>query len=141
LHIHLEAKADATKRSYPVPVFRAHPYQINIEKEAFLDQRDVVKAAVTEELGGFGLRIQFDPQGSLLLEQYTGSNSGRRLVIFAQFVCTTNAQMVESRWLGAPRITRRISDGVLVFTPDATREETTQIVLGLNNVARKAHDK
>jgi hypothetical protein len=33
---------------------------------------------------------------------------------------------------------KRISDGVLVFTPDASREEADRIVLGLNNVAKEA---
>jgi hypothetical protein len=30
---------------------------------------------------------------------------------------------------------------VLTFTPDASREETEQIVLGLNNVAKKVREK
>ena len=45
--------------------------------------------------------------------------------------------MAEGRWLAAPRINKRIADGVLVFTPDATREEAEQIALGLNNLAQK----
>jgi hypothetical protein len=31
---------------------------------------------------------------------------------------------------------KRITDGVLVFTPDTTREEAENIALGLNNVAK-----
>jgi hypothetical protein len=34
-------------------------------------------------------------------------------------------------------IARRLTDGVLVFTPNATREEADEIALGLNNVAKK----
>ena len=41
-------------------------------------------------------------------------------------------------WLAAPMTNKRISDGVLVFTPDASREEADRIVLGLNNVAKEA---
>jgi len=39
--------------------------------------------------------------------------------------------------LAAPLIQRRISDGVLSFTPDATRADTDEIALGLNNEAVK----
>jgi hypothetical protein len=45
----------------------------------------------------------------------------------------------DCRWLAAPVISHRIGDGVLVFTPDATREEAEEIALGLNNVAKKTH--
>jgi len=45
------------------------------------------------------------------------------------------------RWLAAPVISRRIPDGVLVFTPDASRAEADDIVLGLNNIAREVEKK
>ena len=57
------------------------------------------------------------------------------IAIFSQF----GEEMKDYRWLAAPVINRRISDGVLVFTPDATREEAEEIALGLNNVAKKVH--
>jgi hypothetical protein len=47
---------------------------------------------------------------------------------------------MESRWLAAPVIPRRISNGVLTFTPDASREEADLIAIGLNNVAKKVQD-
>jgi murein DD-endopeptidase MepM/ murein hydrolase activator NlpD len=47
----------------------------------------------------------------------------------------------DGRWLAAPIITRRISNGVLVFTPDCSREEADQLVLGLNNVAKENPQK
>jgi hypothetical protein len=34
-------------------------------------------------------------------------------------------------------IKRRIGNGELVFTPDATREECDRIVTGINNVAKR----
>ena len=37
-----------------------------------------------------------------------------------------------------PRIATRITDGVLAFTPDATRAEAERIVRGLNNAAIKS---
>jgi hypothetical protein len=36
-------------------------------------------------------------------------------------------------------INHRIGDGVLVFTPDATRDECEEIAIGLNNVSKKVH--
>ena len=73
--------------------------------------------------------------GTVLLEECTAANRGRRIAIFSQF----GEKIKDYRWLAAPVITRRISDGVLVFTPDATREEAEEIALGLNNVSKKVH--
>ena len=73
--------------------------------------------------------------GTALLEQCTTRNRGRRIAIFSQF----GEKMKDYRWLAAPVISRRITDGVLVFTPDATREEAEEIAAGLNNVAKKTH--
>ena len=42
----------------------------------------------------------------------------------------------QARWLAAPMINKRISDGNYVFTPDATREEAERIVRGVNNVIK-----
>ena len=74
------------------------------------------------------MSIQFDHQGTLLLEQYSTLNRGRKFAIFTQF----GDKLKESRWLAAPIISRRITDGLLMFTPDATREEAEQIARGLN---------
>ena len=45
----------------------------------------------------------------------------------------------DSRWLAAPVISRRIGNGVLVFTADCERDEADQLVLGLNNVSKQIH--
>jgi hypothetical protein len=67
------------------------------------------------------------------LEQFTAGNPGKHLVIFGQWGKT----VADGRWLAAPLITRRIPDGVLAFTPDASRAEADQLVLGLNPKAKK----
>ena len=41
------------------------------------------------------------------------------------------------RWLAAPLIGHRNATGVLAFTPDLSREEAQQLVIGLNNNAAK----
>ena len=84
-------------------------------------------------IGGFALRIQFDHAGTALFEQCTAANLGRRIAVFSQF----GEKLKDIRWLAAPMITHRITDGVFIFTPDATREECEEIALGLNNVAKK----
>jgi hypothetical protein len=43
----------------------------------------------------------------------------------------------QPRWLGAPRITQRVTNGVFVFTPDTSRNESDRLVAGLNNFARE----
>ena len=70
-----------------------------------------------------------------MLEQGTIGNRGRKIAIF----CRSGKDMKEFRWLAAPAITHRISDGVFIFTPDASRGEAEEIVAGLNNVSKKMH--
>jgi len=133
LRLHLEVNPDATDRSTPVPIHRAHPFPVNVEKASFLDERSVTNVAVVEAMGGFAIEVRFDTTGARLLEQYSTANRGRRCAIFTQFGDKTP----QPRWLAAPVLSRTITDGVLVFTPDATREEAEQIVRGLLNLKKQ----
>ena len=137
LRIQLETNPDATGHTESVPVSRDQPFMITVQKSPFLTQADIKQASVIEVIGGFALKLQFDRHGALVLEQYSTANLGRRFAIFGQFAAPPEEKLNQGRWLGAPRITRRISDGVLVFTPDASREETDTLAMGLNNVAKK----
>jgi len=134
LRLHLEVNPDGTDRNAPVAICRETPVMVNVEKSPFVDERDVAKAEVVDALGGFALRIEFDRQGSWLLEQASTSNRGRRCAVFCQF---GDAKTPTTRWLAAPVLSQRITDGVLVFTPDATRAEAEQIAAGLNNLAKQ----
>jgi len=134
LRLHVEASRDTTAFNEAVPVYREHPYMVNIEKIPFLNESNVSGAKVVDVVGGFALRIQFDHAGTALLEQYSASNRGKKIAVFCQF----GKKLKDVRWLAAPVISRRISDGVFVFTPDATREEAEEIAVGLNNVFKKA---
>jgi preprotein translocase subunit SecD len=129
LRLHLGVNSDGTDRNEPVPIYRAKPVLVNVEKLPFLTEKSVVAATLIEEQGGFAIQVQFDRQGTWLLEQYSAVNRGRHIAIFSQFG--------EARWLAAPVITKRIPNGLLTFTPDATREEAERIVRGLNNVGKK----
>ena len=133
LRLHQEVNADSTDRSSRVPVFRQMPVLVNVEKSPFLDERYVTNAIVVEDMGGFALKVQFDDSGTKVLEQYSTANRGRHYAIFTQFG-ETNAQQ---RWLAAPLFTRTISDGLIIFTPDATREEAEQIALGVLNLKKQ----
>ena len=70
-----------------------------------------------------------------VLDSVTNENHGRRVAIFTQYGV---GKPELSRWLAAP-YGSPITDGVLLFTPLASREESDEIVLGLNNVAKRAH--
>jgi preprotein translocase subunit SecD len=135
LRLYLEADRDETTTSEVVPIYRAKPVWVRIAKKPFLSEAQVSEAAVVETVGGFALRIQFDHQGQVMLEQCTVANRGRKMAIFSQF----GKELKDQRWLAAPVITHRITDGVLVFTPDTTRAEAAEIALGLNNVSRQVH--
>ena len=137
LHVFLEVNQDAAKRSRPVVISRNDPVTVNVESEPFLTEANVSEARVEEAVGGFAMRIRLDRRGAWLLEQYTVANHGKRLAIHTQFATPDAPELHQARWLAAPLISGRISDGTLLFTPDATREEASQIVLGLNNVAKK----
>lgn len=130
IRFHLEVNEDASRRSSPVPVYRANPMTVNVQNSPFLSEAHVSKASVVDAMGAFQIMIQFDRRGTWILEQYTTANKGKHIAIFSQFG--------QARWLAAPEITKRIADGVLVFTPDATREESERLVKGLNNVAKVA---
>jgi hypothetical protein len=137
LSVFVETKLAAGNKSQTISVPRGNPIEITVETEPFLTEAFVSEAKVISVIEGFALSIKFDRRGAWLLEQYAAGNRGRRLAVRAQF----GKGLDQTRWLAAPRITNRISDGVLTFTPDATREETDEIVQGLNNVAKKVQDK
>ena len=128
IRFHLEVNSDGTERNRGVPIYRENPVWVNVNREPFLTEADVVQAAIVDSIGGFAIRILFDRHGTLVLENVTTGQKGRRAAIQSQFG--------DARWLAAPLITQRITTGVWVFTPDATREEAERIVRGLNNIAK-----
>ena len=128
LRFHVETNPDGTRHNFPVSIYRNNPIKLHAEAEAVLDEEGMEKAEMVtaDEFGNFAIKITFTERGKRLLNQVTSTYKGRRLVALCRWT--------ETRALAAPLITKTIQDGVLVFTPDATREETERIVLGLNNV-------
>ncbi len=134
LRVHLEAAPEEATMSREISFSRSNPMRLRVQRVALLDEGSVSEAKVIEDaLGGFALQVQFNPHGTMLLEQATATNVGRRLVIFSEF----GPKLSNYRWLAAPLIRHRIQDGRLVFTPDATRQEAEEIAAALNRIAHK----
>lgn len=133
LRVHLEAGNGTPARSQAVPILRSSPVLVKVETESILDERDILSATLADHMGGFVIQIQFDDHGTLVLDTTSKSNKGKRIAIMCDFG--------EQRWLAAPVLPRRITDGLLTFTPDATREEAVRIVRGLNNTVAKIKKK
>jgi preprotein translocase subunit SecD len=137
LSIHVEVPPDGTNLSEPVPIYRQQPVMVNVDKNAVLSEVNVADAKVVDVVGGFAIRLQFDRQGTWIFEERSIDSRGRRFAIYCEF----GPELSEKRWLAAPIVSQRITDGTLIFTPDATRAEADEIVLGLNNVARLVKKK
>lgn len=133
LTVTVESNREAEGRSETITVSRAQPITLNIQSSALLNETHVAEARLIDSFAGFTLLIQLTPMGTHLLEQFTAQYPGRRFAIAAQF----GEEELQMRWLAAPVIKRRITDGILAFTPDASREEAELIVRGLNNIAVK----
>ena len=134
LRIHIEINPDSAGTSKTIPIVRSDPVPVTIAQEPVLTEVNIVTARVFDTPGGFAIEVRFDETASWILEQYSAANSGLHFAIFGQW----GDKLANGRWLAAPLITRRIANGVLAFTPDASREEADQLVLGLNNVAKKS---
>lgn len=133
LRVHAQA-SDNTTFTRKIKVFENPPAVMTVDQSPLLTDAQVESARVVDALGGFALVIQFDKWGQRLLDQHSSLNLGRNLAIFVQF--GEKADM--AKWLAAPRISNRISDAALIFTPDCTREEAEIIAKGLN---KKASEK
>jgi preprotein translocase subunit SecD len=137
LQLHVETNPGGMNHTEVAQIFRQSPIDVTVEKTAFLTEGSIAEAKIINAMGGFEISVQFNREGTWLLEQYTAANRGRKIAVLCQF----GKDLKEHRWLAAPAVSKRISDGLFVFTPDASREEAEEIVLGLNNVANQMHGK
>jgi len=127
IYFHIETNPDGTHYTGLAQVYRANPVKLAVATTPALDEGFIKSAELVDvdEHGGYAIKIIFDEAGARRLDNLTIEHRGKRLAI--------SARWTETRWLGAPLINRRISDGIFIFTPDATREEAQRIVSGLNN--------
>lgn len=125
--------SDSPGGTETVSVLRSDPVQVTIDKTPILTEEDLVAAKIIDTPAAPGIELRFSPMGTVVLEQASATNPGGHLVIFGQW----GKNLKNSRWLMAPLITQRINNGLLSFTPDMTRDEATEFVQGLNNVAKQ----
>lgn len=133
LRIHIESSDSLAGTGQTVSVLRADPVLVSIATDPVLTEANVVGAEVISVQGGYAVEVKFNQTGAWTLEQFSAANPGKHFVIFGQW----GEKVTDGRWLAAPVISRRLASGILSFTPDASRAETDQLVLGLNNVAKK----
>jgi len=133
LRVHIQTNPNAMGTTQTISVVRSDPALVTIAHDPILTEANIAAARVMDTPGGFDIEIQFDENGTWLLEQYSAANPGGHFAIFGQW----GDKLANGRWLAAPFITSRIANGVLAFTPDASRAEADQLVLGLNHVAAK----
>jgi len=133
LRIHIQTNPNNLGTSQTISVVRSDPVLVTIARTPILTEANLVAAKVVGAPGGFAIEVRFDENGAWQLEQYSAANPGGHFAIFGQW----GDKLANGRWLSAPVITRRIANGALSFTPDCSREEADQLVLGLNNVAAK----
>ena len=127
IRLHIEVSAVEAGNSTNALVGRSSPVPVTVSRDFFLSEFHTEAARVVDALGGFSIALQFNPEGTHLLEQYTTIYRGRRAGILAEFG--------QIRWIAAPILQSRITNGQFIFTPDTTREEAERIVRGLNRVA------
>jgi preprotein translocase subunit SecD len=134
--LHLETNQSGTESGAVVEIAGAKLY---VNNTPFLDETSVTNAAVVDTRdGGFAIQVQYDRHGALVLDTVTTSNRGLHLAIFSQF---GPGKLEQTRWLAAPYIGAPNTGGVLIFTPNATRAEADEVVLGLRNVAKEIKRK
>jgi hypothetical protein len=133
LRVHIETSPDPAGTSQQITVLRSDPVLVTIKREPILSEANVVTAKIIEAQGGFAFEIKFDENGTWVLEQYSAANPGRHFLVFGQW----GEKLAEGRWLAAPLISRRISNGTLAFTPDCSREEADKLIPGVNAAAKE----
>jgi hypothetical protein len=107
-----------------------------MEKLPFLTEAFLSGAALVDTPdGGYSIRAEYDHHGKLVLDATTSEYKLRRIVVYAEWGQKRKEEEAQTRHLAAPMITHRLSEGVITFTPAATRDEAADIVAGLKNVA------
>jgi hypothetical protein len=132
IHVETAPEPEVFQRTQIAKISRSNPIKLTVDKEPFLDESEITDAGTVDTIGGFAIVVSFGRRGSMLLEQYSATNPGRHLAVIAEW----GRKPLNKRWLAAPVVQRRISEGRLGFTPDCTREEAEEIVRGLNHHAK-----
>ena len=132
IRIHIESNVDPAGTSQTITLLRAEPVSLTILRDPILSESDVISSRVIDSPAGFAVEMKFNDTGTIMLEQYSAGNPGKHFVVFGQW----GNKGSDGRWLAAPLITHRITDGVFSFTPDMAKDDAYRLVLGLNNVSK-----
>jgi hypothetical protein len=135
LSLHLEVPPDRGEKGVAVPITRENPFFINVHMVPFLDERYLTNVVLYSAMGGPAIDLTFGTTGARLLEQYSLDQRGRQFAIFCSWGDGKSNKI--GRWLAAPVFTRTINDGHIRFSPDASPEETEEIVTALTNTVKK----
>jgi hypothetical protein len=134
IRLHFEVNPQMVRRSIEVSVLRAHPLRLTVAEQPLVHEGYLNAAEIISSGGTPSIKLTFNPAGKRLLETETAVSLGKHIAIFAQFP--------EPRWLAAPVVTGRNTDGTITFTPDASLEECRRLIDGLNLViAERKKDK
>ena len=134
LRVHLENSKNPEGTGQTISLIRSNPVVVTIASDPVLTEASIMGARMVDTPGGgYAVDVKFDDTGTFTLEQFSAANPGKHFVIFGQW----GVKLANGRWLSAPLITHRIVNGELTFTPDASRDETLQLVTGLANIAKK----
>ena len=124
LRVHLETAGNVLGSSQDVSVLRSEPMLVTIAVQPVLTEANLIAARLLDNAGGFAVEVQFDEAGGRMLELYSSSNPGKHFAIFGQW----DDKLKDGRWLAAPLINRRLANGNISFSPDASREEAVRLV-------------
>ena len=134
VRVHIESPRNLEGTGQTISLIRTDPVTLNIQSDPILTEASLLDVHLIDVPGGgYAIELGFNEIGTYTLEQFTAANPGRHLAIFGQW----GDKLSAGRWLAAPLISRRITKGTIIFTPDASREEALKLVTGLSNIAKK----
>jgi len=133
LRFHLQANPRVGGATVPATIDRANPATLLVSETPFLDERDVDRAELMNLNGAYAIKVQFNRHGVFALDSASVTDREHKIAVFAQFG--------EGRWLGTITLSRRITDGTVMFAVDASPEEAERIVRGLNNTVARLKKK
>ena len=137
LRLHLEATPYFPSDTEEAQIVRDSPVTLTVEKTPFITEADLDSARLltVPALGGYDIQLKLRQHGTWVLEQITTENVGKHVAILCQF----GDKIKEARWLGAIKIPKRISDGTITFTPDASKAELDVILAGWTNTIKQVN--
>ena len=116
--------------------YQASPRFVHIDPNPVLkgDSGMITASKVIDTQDGlYAIQLDFTTLGQSVMEHITTNFRSRRLyVVVAQSADNSKTNRVEMKCIGAKYIQQTISAPYMIFTPDATREESEDIIKLVN---------